>query len=399
MAATKVDKEMIDRISIDLYLGEEIKYVFKNKVIVIKGGDISIIDRDKYSGYFLKKYVFGVDYVEGVEECVYSRFVRNAVGEGNYELARLLIGYILMQENNSFRGRAVLLMDDNTQEDEMSMSNGGTGKGLFCKGLEMMLSSVRMDAKKSGGGQFDLQRIKEDTRLVIINDVKRTFNFERLYNVITDGIEVERKHEHPFFISPSFGYKVIITSNYLVQIKGESDKRRRFELTFSDYYNCDRTPFDEFGELFNWKDDEWSMFYSFMISCALEYKRKGFKYLVELNNNSNKVLHKISEVGDVSLYKWIEEKMANEYKDKNKILVSEIYQLYLNENNLRERDINIRWFSRRCKVILEGYGYRNDLVYSNGSRVRAYVRDGDDTPTLEDVWGSDDVQNDNELNF
>lgn len=385
MAVTKVDKDMIDRISVDLYLGSELKFVFSNKVVLV-GDEVKVVDKSEYNGYYLKKYVFGVDYIDGVNECIYSRFVLNAVGEDNFELARLIIGYILSQDNNAFRGRAVLLMDSNVQESEDNNANGGTGKGLFCKGLEMMLNSCKIDAKKNSSGQFDMQNIKEDTRLIIINDVKRSFNFERLYNAITDGLEIERKHEHPFVVPPSFGYKFVITSNYLIPIRGESDKRRRIELTFSDYYNSERTPFDEFGELFNWNDGEWSRFYSWMVGCILEYKSKGFKYMIELNKEMNRVLHEVSEVGDVGLYKWITDKISNEWNEKNRLVVSDMYRAYLTESNLSERQLDIRVFSRRIKAVLKEFGFESKVVKINGSSVRVYVK-SDSEPTFEDVWG------------
>jgi hypothetical protein len=387
MAVTKVDKEMIDRISIDLYLGSDLKFVFKNKVVLV-GDEVKIVDKKDYNGYYLKKYAFGVDYIYGVNECVYSMFVWNAVGESNYELARLILGYVLSQENNNYRGRAVLLMDSNVQDSEDNGANGGTGKGLFCKGLEMLLNNCKIDAKKSGSGQFDMQNVKEDTRLIIVNDIKRNFNFERLYNAITDGLEVERKHEHPFVVQPSFGYKFVITSNYLIPIKGESDKRRRIELTFSDYYNSERTPFDEFGELFNWNDGEWSRFYSWMVGCILEYKSKGFKYMIELNKEMNKVLHEVSAVGDVSLYKWIEEKMENEWKGVERLVVNDMYRIYLAETGISEKLIDIRWFSKRCKVLMEKYGYESKLVRINGTPARAYVLSNvqqNDKPTLDEL--------------
>jgi hypothetical protein len=403
MAMTKVDGDMIDRISIDLYVGSEVKFIFKNVVIFRDASGVQVVPREQYGGYWLKKYSFGVDYVDGVVNCVFGRFVLNAVGEENYQLARLLIGYVLAQENNSFRGRALLLMDSNTMDDDNNNANGGTGKGLFCKGLECMLSGVKMDGKRSSSGQFDMQNVREDTRLIIVNDIKRNFNFERLYNAITDGLEVEHKHKEPFVLHPGFGYKFIITSNYLIGLRGESDRRRRLELLFSGYYNSARTPFDEFGELFNWNDGEWSRFYSWMVACLKEYLEKGFNYLVNLNNEVNHLLHRVSRVGDVSIYRWVLVKLEDEWRHQDKLAIREMYQQYLLENDLSERDVDIKWFSRRVRPLMEENGYVMGSFRFGDRVARGYIRQNDAQLQVQQNHDDDDIgiieSKDNELPF
>ena len=66
--------------------------------------------------------------------------------------------------------------------------------------------------------------------------------------------------------------------------------------------------------------------------------------MIELNKEMNRVLHEVSVVGDVSLYKWIEEKMGNEWKGVERLVVNDMYRLYLAETGISEKRIDIRWF-------------------------------------------------------
>jgi hypothetical protein len=102
-------------------------------------------------------------------------------------------------------------------------------------------------------------------------------DFERLFSVITEGITIERKNKDaikiPFHKSP----KVVITTNYAIQGKGNSFERRKWEMEFKQFYTKDFTPQDEFGRLlFNdWNADDWCAFDNYMMKMLQGYLHTG----------------------------------------------------------------------------------------------------------------------------
>jgi hypothetical protein len=119
--------------------------------------------------------------------------------------------------------------------------------------------------------------VSTDTQVLVFDDVKKNFDFERLFSVVTEGITVERKNKDaikiPFHKSP----KVVITTNYAIQGKGNSFERRKWEMEFKQFYSKDFTPQDEFGRLlFNdWNQDDWCAFDNYMIKVLQGYLNTG----------------------------------------------------------------------------------------------------------------------------
>jgi hypothetical protein len=164
--------------------------------------------------------------------------------------------------------------------DEVISENpeGGTGKGLFMNGISRMKKLVTIDGKSfSFDKSFSYQLVTTDTQVLVFDDVKKNFDFERLFSVITEGITIERKNKDaikiPFHKSP----KVVITTNYAIQGKGNSFERRKWEMEFKQFYSKDFTPQDEFGRLlFNdWNVDDWCAFDNYMVKVLKSYLHTG----------------------------------------------------------------------------------------------------------------------------
>ena len=102
-----------------------------------------------------------------------------------------------------------------------------------------------------------------DTKIVLFDDVHRKFDFEKLFPVITEGIQVERKYKNRITIPYSDSPKVLITTNYALNGTGSSFRRRLYEFQLSQFFNDENTPFRKFGRVFfeGWDVDQWNMFY------------------------------------------------------------------------------------------------------------------------------------------
>ena len=65
-----------------------------------------------------------------------------------------------------------------------------------------------------------------------------------------------------------------------------------FEVEFSDHYNSQHKPIDEFGHLFfdNWDTEEWSRFDNFMVECLRLYLDEGLIEYDRINVGEKKLL-------------------------------------------------------------------------------------------------------------
>jgi hypothetical protein len=144
--------------------------------------------------------------------------------------------------------------------------------------LAQMKKLVVIDGKSFNFEKsFAYQLVSADTQILCFDDVKKYFDFERLFSVVTEGLTLEKKNKDAIKIPFSKSPKVSITTNYAIKGKGSSFERRKWELELSRYYTRDRTPLKEFGKLMfgEWNDEEWCQFDNFMIECLQLYLDKG----------------------------------------------------------------------------------------------------------------------------
>ncbi|MDI9576263.1 MAG: hypothetical protein QM292_07495, partial [Bacteroidota bacterium] len=91
--------------------------------------------------------------------------------------------------------------------------------------------------------------------------------------------------------------KFIITSNSVLTDESNSGKSRKFEVEFSDYYNDERIPVDEFGKRFfsGWDEAEWNLFYNYMLDCEILYLETEFVDYERVNLKNRKLSIAISD--------------------------------------------------------------------------------------------------------
>ena len=111
----------------------------------------------------------------------------------------------------------------------------------------------------------------------MFDDVRKYFDFERLFSVVTEGLTLEKKNKDAIKIPFSKSPKIAITTNYAIKGAGNSFARRKWELELHQHYSKNFTPLDEFGKLMfgDWNDDEWCDFDNYMIRCLQDYLTQG----------------------------------------------------------------------------------------------------------------------------
>lgn len=269
--------------TIDIYFIEDSKdsayLYYRNCAVKITNKDITMIDYLDLGGYVWKDHVIDRNYsVSKVgKECYYKRFVNNVCGGDESRISSMesTIGFLLHRHKNRSFCPAVILNDEVISDNP----EGGTGKGLFVNALRSMKKVAVVDGKAfSFDKPFAYQTISADTQIISFDDVKKYFDFERLFSVITEELTLEKKNKDAIKIPFNRSPKVIITTNYAIKGAGNSFERRKWELELYQYYSKEFTPLDEFGKLmFNdWNDEEWLEFDNYMIGCLQLFLNNGF---------------------------------------------------------------------------------------------------------------------------
>lgn len=212
----------------------------------------------------------------------FKTFIWRVSGEDadRYYTLKSVIGYLLHSYQNDSKPKAIIFNDEMISED---VPNGGSGKGLIHKAIGQIKNIVVEDGKKfDPNHQFAYQKVSKDTQIFLLDDVSKSFDFEKLFSIVTEGMTVEKKGKDAYQIPFKESPKISITTNYTIKGEGASHNRRVFEVEIANHYNDSHTPEDEFNHQFftEWDADEFGMFDNFMIRCIQFYLKNG---LVESN--------------------------------------------------------------------------------------------------------------------
>jgi hypothetical protein len=268
--------------TIDIYFVDDTRekaYIYyRNCAVVVTKNSATPIDYFDLGGYVWKDQVIDRSY----KECTVSnkfdfkRFIANicANNKGRIKTMESTIGFLLHGFKDLSYCPSVILNDEIISDNP----EGGTGKGLVMNAIGHMKKLVLINGKDINFDRaFTYQLVSADTQVLLFDDVRKNFMFERLFSVITEGITLEKKNKDAIRIPFGKSPKIAITTNYAIKGTGNSFERRKWELELHQYYTKNFTPYDEFGRmLFNdWDQDLWCQFDNYMIECLQIYMTKG----------------------------------------------------------------------------------------------------------------------------
>jgi hypothetical protein len=299
---------------------------YKNCAVKITKDDIIPIDYLDLGGYVWKDHVidrtFSICNVTG--RCDYKKFIANICGGDDSRIKTMesTMGFLQHGYKNLSFCPAVILNDEVISDNP----EGGTGKGLIMNALSNMKKLVVIDGKSFNFEKsFPYQLVSADTQILCFDDVKKYFDFERLFSVITEGLTLEKKNKDAIKIPFSRSPKVAITTNYAIKGSGNSFARRKWELELHQHYNMSYTPHDEFGKMMfgDWNDDDWCEFDNYMIGCLKGYLKTG---LVK----SKFVNLKIRQLSAETTHDFIEWCGLVDGQERNMALMNDV-RLYKND--------------------------------------------------------------------
>lgn len=274
-------------------------------------------------------------------------FNMSGKNQDRYNALCSAVGYALHTYKDPSKPYAVILQDQEMGDEPQ----GGTGKDLVMKAIGHLRNVVYQSGKSFDPMKnFAFQRVDRRTELVVLQDLRKGVSFESLFNIISDGIEVERKHKDQYLLSYEESPKIGITTNYPLKENGSSNKRRKGkgEIEIAPHYSPTFSPFDEFGHnLFNdWQEAEWHKFDNFMANCVAGYLAHGMAESPDINRSKN-ALRTYTEDG---FAEWMDDWWEHANKDARgwaAFRSSQLHNLYMSEVS---PDITLERFSKWVKT-------------------------------------------------
>jgi len=321
---------------------------FKNGILEVTANSINLIDYIDVDGYVWKSHILDRDWVEFENnDNDYKTFIENISNKEPFAF-ECVIGYLISTYKNKSKNKAIILNDEIISQNP----EGGTGKGLFVQGLchvrkTSILDGKQFDSKKS----FAYQTVSIDTKILVFDDVKKNFDFEDKFSLVTEGITLERKNKDAIKQSVHDSPKLLVSTNYAIKGEGNSHDRRRHEIEIAQYYGRDLTPDDEFGrQLFDeWEIEDFQKFDNYMVECLQKYLKSG---LVKQNAKNIKLRKFIAET-HMDFYEWISDSENFPLNRRNE--KSEYFNSFVNENKdftnyLKRNTFNI-WVNKYANFI------------------------------------------------
>jgi hypothetical protein len=332
---------------------------YSNLALKITKDSINKIDYDSMDSFVWKSQVINREYVDvDHHESQFRSFIWFASGQNRekYNTMKSVIGYLLHSHKTASNNKAIIFNDETISDTP----NGGSGKGIIINGIGHMKKTSTIDGKTFDFNKsFAFQTVNTDTQVLAFDDVRKNFDFERLFSVITEGITIEYKGKDAIKIPVQDSPKIIISTNYTIKSDGGSFQRRIFEIEMSDYFGVHHTPLDQFGNLLydEWTVDEWNRFDKFMINCLQYYLLNG---LVKSKTNNLELRKFINETSQ-EFYEFAitDNCIKTDIRIGKNELLNEFYAEYPDAKKFVTNRTFLKWIKK--------YSDYNKLTYSEGN--------------------------------
>lgn len=331
-------------------------FPFRNGIVEIKKDGMKILNYGDVNKVIWKSDIRDahIDLETSEDfECEFSDFIGKICGNDvlRIQSACSILGYLLHKYKHPAKAFAVIL----GEETEDDAKGGGTGKGLFVKAIDHMMNTETIDGKNfKMDKSFAFQRVKMETKVIVIQDVQKTFDFQLFYSIITEGITIEKKNMDELYMKYEDSPKIVVTSNYTVNDSGNHAKRRQKLIEFSDYFGAHRTPEEEYGHLMytDWDADEWNRFYNFMFHCVMYYLKNG---VIDANQGDKYKRKKINNMFGPEFTDWFCDFIESAREEWHG--TTKIYTDFLNINGMDKKEYSQKRFKKALQVASENFGF------------------------------------------
>jgi hypothetical protein len=283
--------------SIDMRILQDDRYSsyipFLNGVAKVSKDKVELMSYIDIDGYIWREQIIKRNYTQiAIHDNNFQDFVHkvSAQDEQRIKAMESTLGYLIHTFKDKTDQKAIIFNDQEIDDNP----NGGSGKSLMLTAIGNIRKIIKIDGKAYNPSKNDFvyQRVNMDTQVLAFDDVKKHFDFEQLFSLITEGIPVNRKNKDEIYIPFERSPKIVITTNYVISGAGTSHDRRRHEIEFFQYFNSQRNPQDEYGKLLfdEWTKDEWSAFDNYMLSNLQMYLQNGLVRSISINADAKRFI-------------------------------------------------------------------------------------------------------------
>ena len=339
---------------------DECYLFYRNCIVKVTKDNKEILSYSDVSVGIWRDQVINRDYYPtDHHQAEYRRFIWKIAGENRdkYKAFQTVIGYLLHSFKTNSNNKAIIFNDEVISENP----NGRSGKGIFWNALKQLRKVQSLDGKTFDFNKsFPYQSVATDCQVLVFDDVKKSFNFENLFSVITEGISIEYKGKDSIKLDVTESPKIIITTNYTIQGDSASFNARKYEVEMSSYFNDNYTPIMEFGhELFNeWNDDEWAAFDNYMMNCISIYLENGLIDMPLKNLDYRKLLDKIGNEMNIFFAGLFKNEYLNIKKTYDDLLDS--------FPELRKKNVSQTLMTRNLNKYCQFHELEFETAYSGG---------------------------------
>jgi hypothetical protein len=350
---------MIDSIALKMLMDDkETSYIpFLNGVVRVTKNNVDLLSYFDVNGYVWEKQIVQRDFhVSDSFKNDFQDFVSKVSNSDPMRIESLetTLGYLIHTYKDKTDQKAVIFNDQEIDDNP----NGGSGKSLMLTALNNFRRLVKIDGKvfDPKKSEFVYQRVSLDTQVLAFDDVKKNFNFENLFSLITEGVTVNRKNKDEIFIPFERSPKIVITTNYVINGVGSSHDRRRHEIEFYQYFNERRSPLLEYGRLLfdSWNQKDWNDFDNYMINNLKKFLERGLTKTVSINAESKRFIQGTSK----DFFDWTEEgNIQNNVRHYNAETIIKFQSEYKNYKDLNTKQF-LKWIKEYC--VFKGLEFKKD---------------------------------------
>lgn len=356
---------MID--SIDVKILQDTKHEsyipFRNGVVTISRDSVSLKSYIDVDGYIWENQILNRDFTKLDKfENDFQDFIHKVSNKDKTRTEALesTLGYLMHTYKDKTEQKAIIFNDQEIDDN----ANGGSGKSLMLTAIGYFRNIVTVDGKQfnSMKNDFVYQRVNLDTQILAFDDVKKNFDFEQLFSVVSQGITVNRKNKDEIYIPFERSPKIVITTNYVIAGAGSSHDRRRHEIEFFQYFNAQHSPLKEYGRLLfdSWNLNDWNCFDNYMISNVQKYLNEGLIKLDSINSDTKRFIQATCK----DFYEFVKEgNIALDVYCYNQAKLQE----FQNETN-SFRDLSTQKFKKWVKEYANFKGYKYSEGHNHSGR-------------------------------
>ena len=333
-----------------------------------------------------EKSIDNIQKISKTEKGIFEKFVEYSmmvqsksgkwsIDKDEYESLRTVYGYLISTFTNNGETPVPYFVD---KMSDGVLANGGNGKSLVMNSIKYWKKLSPINGKNvQKDNRFVFSSVDIDTKFVHIDDVKKDFPFDIIYNYSTGDMEIEKKGKDRFVIPMDKKPKIGVCTNFISTDTSDSTRRRQIIVEFGNFWNhkvlkegvsvekmLGKRLFTEFDE------NDWIQFYNFGFRCVEEFLKKGIVQ-TDKSNYFKKQL-KIQKIGtdDEGVISWMEE-----FIKKNKKTFADKYEfdvIYRKFMMSFDEYVVRNWEKTRFKksiydlCSINGWGYN---PHKNGSNV------------------------------